>query len=155
MVVLGIDPGTRGMGFGLVTKKGGGIALLSAGVVRVRGRGDAEMLGEIRARLKSLIARFNPSVFAIEKLYFVKNRKTGIEVAQARGVALLIAGECGLKVREFGPSEVKVGLTSYGRADKAAVAKMVRLTLHAPTLKVPDDATDALALAILACGELP
>lgn len=97
--------------------------------------------------------KHKPDVLAIEKLYFAKNQKTALAVAQARGVILLAGKEHGLRIREYAPNEVKIGVTGYGAADKKAVLKMVRLILKRPDLSVIDDASDALALAILAANE--
>ena len=90
---------------------------------------------------------------AIEKLFFAKNTKTALAVAQARGVILLATKERGIRIKEYTPNEVKLGVTGYGFADKKAVLKMVRLILRKQNLKVIDDASDALALAILSTGD--
>jgi crossover junction endodeoxyribonuclease RuvC len=92
-------------------------------------------------------------VVAIEKLFFAKNQKTAIAVAQSRGVVLLATKEQGIRIKEYTPNEVKLGVTGYGFADKKAVLKMVRLILNKGDLKVIDDASDALALAIFAAGD--
>ena len=90
----------------------------------------------------------------MEKVYFSKNQKTAMSVAEARGVIILTGLEAGLKVKEFSPNEVKAGITGYGHADKQGVAKMVNLALETPRLKVIDDASDALAIAIFAAGAM-
>ena len=154
MIILGIDPGTQKMGYGLIDSKGGRVLFLKAGVVKVRGRSDSETLPDIKQELTRLIHAFKPEVFAIEKLFFVKNQKTGLAVAQARGVAILCATEMSLRIYEFSPNEVKVGLTGYGHADKVSVSKMVKLILNRPELKFADDAMDALAIAIFASQHL-
>lgn len=150
MIFLGIDPGTRRMGFGLVKKEGTRTEFVDAGLINITSKDDLGALLEIRKELAALIALHKPNALAIEKLFFSKNQKTAMQVAEARGVALVSALEAGLSVLELAPNEVKMGLTGYGSADKKSVLKMVRLILKMPELKVIDDASDALALAILA-----
>lgn len=151
MVVLGIDPGTRRVGYGVVKKDGDGLVFVTAGLLKIKCRGGFGALREIKTQLDDLIGRWRPKVLAIEKLFFMKNRKTGLAVAEARGVILLSAVEYGLEIREYAPNEVKSATTGYGFADKRAVAAMVRLLLKKPGLRLGDDVSDALALAILAC----
>jgi crossover junction endodeoxyribonuclease RuvC len=105
---------------------------------------------EIKNQINQLIKKHRPSVLAIEKLYFSRNQKTAFAVAEARGVIILSAIEKGLEIREYSPNEVKAGITGYGFADKKATAKMVRFILKKPELKVLDDVSDALAIAIVA-----
>ncbi len=148
MIILGIDPGTARIGYGLIKKEGGAASLLDAGILKIKTRDRQRALLEIKNELAALIKKSRPAVLAVEKLFFSKNQKTAMEVAQARGVILLAGLEAGLEIRECSPNEVKSGLTGYGWADKRAVAKMVKLTLGAPDLKIIDDASDALAIAI-------
>lgn len=150
MIILGIDPGTSRIGYGLVKKEGGVLIFLGAGILKVKNRGPQYALLEIKNGLGSLIKKWRPSVLAVEKLYFSKNQKTAIEVAQARGVILLAGLEAGIEIREYAPNEIKSGVAGYGFADKKAVAKMVNLILRTPRLKIIDDASDALAIAIFA-----
>ena len=149
MIVLGIDPGTRRMGYGVIRFERGVSTMVEAGLVRVTSKNNIEALSEIRRGIETLIEKTHPDMLAIEKLYFSNNQKTALPVAEARGVVLATAHECGIDIREFSPNEVKLGIAGYGRADKIAVLKMVRLTLREPNLRVIDDASDALALAIL------
>lgn len=150
MVALGIDPGTRRVGFGVVRSEGGELAFVAAGILPIKSTDDASALDEIKCEIGKLIKKYKPASFGIEKLYFAKNQKTAIAVAQARGVILLVAQEAGIPIKEYTPNEVKLGVTGYGFADKKAVLKMVRLTLGKPDLAVIDDASDALAVAIMA-----
>ena len=129
----------------------GGISLIDAGIMDIQRSSDPEGLLQIKEQMVKLVALFKPSVLSIEKLFFAKNRKTAIQVAQARGVILSTATEHGLDVREFGPNEIKLAITGYGLSDKKAVLKMVRLILREPELSLIDDASDALAVAIVAC----
>lgn len=150
MVILGIDPGTRRVGYGLIRVERNNVLLIDAGILPIKSSDNASALEELKNRLGELIEKHKPETLGIEKLYFSKNQKTALQVAEARGVIMLTAKEAGLKVKEFGPSEVKLQITGYGKADKKGVLKMVRLILKTPELDVIDDASDALALAIIA-----
>lgn len=150
MIVLGIDPGTRRVGYGLVKRAGGKIIFLAAGLLRIKSKDDTGALFEIKQEIDKLIRKFRPEILATEKLFFMKNQTTGLQVAQARGVILLSGREAGLRVQEYGPNEIKASLTGYGLADKKAVLKMVRLILDKPDLEIIDDASDALGVAIVA-----
>jgi len=152
MIALGIDPGTRRVGYGLVRKDGAGLVFVAAGILKIASADDPSALEETKRELDALIKKYKPEVMGVERLFFAKNQKTAISVAQARGVILLCAKERGLPIREYTPNEVKLGVTGYGSADKKAVLKMVRLTLGLSELKVIDDASDALAIAIMAAG---
>ncbi len=154
MIILGIDPGTRRMGFGVIEKTGSTVRYVAAGILKIEASKDIDALKEIKDGLDGVFAAYQPELVAIERLYFSKNRKTALQVAEARGVALLAAKENGLKIKEFSPSEVKSALAGYGAADKKAVLKMVSLRLKKPGLRIVDDAADALALAIVASDQL-
>jgi len=154
MVILGIDPGTKRAGYGLIRTEGSKLALITAGTLKVSQLGEkALVLQEVHTGLGKLWEEYKPDILAIEKLFFAKNRKTAIAVAEARGVIILGAEEHGITIREYSPTEVKASITGYGGADKKAVLKMVRLILRAPDLTVIDDASDALALAIVAAQD--
>jgi len=152
MISLGIDPGTRRVGYGLVKKEGGNLSFLAAGILKIKSTDDEGALYEIKTGIEKLIKKYKPDVMGIEKLFFAKNQKTAIAVAQARGVIMVAATEKGVPIKEYAPNEVKSGVTGYGFADKKAVLKMVRLILGVHDLTVIDDASDALALAIIASG---
>ena len=153
MITLGIDPGTRRVGFGVILQEGSEAIFVEAGILPIRSTDDVGALYETKRELDKLITKHKPDVLAIEKLFFAKNQKTALAVAQARGVILLAAREHNVRIREYAPNEVKAGVTGYGAADKKAVLKMVRAILKQPGMDVIDDASDALALAILAAGE--
>jgi crossover junction endodeoxyribonuclease RuvC len=153
MIALGIDPGTRRIGFGVVEKKFGDIKFIAADIMAVTATDDIAALREIKKDTDRIITKYKPNIIGIERLFFAKNQKTAIAVAQARGVILLAAAEAGVYIKEYAPNEIKSGVTGYGSADKKAILKMVRFTLHKPNLKMIDDASDALAIAILASGE--
>lgn len=152
MISLGIDPGTRRVGYGIVRREGNALFFVAAGILKITGTDDVTALTETKAGVDKLILKYRPAVVGIEKLYFAKNQKTAIAVAQARGVILLSAHERKVPINEYTPNEVKLGVTGYGFADKKAVLKMVRLILGKQDIKVIDDASDALALAIMAAG---
>lgn len=150
MIIVGIDPGTQRIGYGAVQAEGNTLSLLDAGLLRIRTKDPVKALHEIKQEMDILLARYHPEVVAVERLYFANNQKTAIAVAQARGVILLAATEYKTTIVELSPTEIKTGLTGYGSSDKKAVLKMVRLILREPSLEVIDDASDALASAIVA-----
>ncbi|MDO8582627.1 MAG: crossover junction endodeoxyribonuclease RuvC [bacterium] len=160
--ILGIDPGSSRIGFGLIGKKGSVLSLIKTGVIEIPKGDAAEKLNALAIEFKKLIAKSNPDAIGIEKLFFSKNVKTGIEVAQARGLLLHLSNEyfrllnpesCIMNpLYEFTPQQVKVATTNYGGADKKAVARMVAMILSVPPLRILDDATDAIAIAIATAG---
>ncbi len=153
-IFLGIDPGSKRIGYGLIAKKGSTLSFLSAGILRIGAENSSEQkqknLLAIRNQISELINIHQPKSLAIEKLFFSKNKKTVFAVSESRGVVLLSAAENKIKVQEFSPNEIKLAVTGYGLADKTAVCKMVKLILKEPKLKMIDDAIDALAVAITA-----
>lgn len=150
MIILGIDPGSKTIGYGIIQKELASLKLISAGILKISASKLPLSLLEIKNRVQKLIHEFRPDLLAIEKIYFSRNQKTAIAVAEARGIILLAAAEAGLKIVEFSPNEVKAGIAGYGHADKKAILKMVRLVLDHPVPASPDDISDALALAIVA-----
>lgn len=154
MIILGIDPGTVRMGYGVIKKSGGKILFLDAGILKIKKSDSRHIFLQIKTGLEEIIKKWKPEIMAIERVYFSKNQKTAMSVAEARGIAILTGLENGLGIREYSPNEIKSGLTGYGHADKRGVAKMVNLALGTPNLKIIDDASDALAIAIFAAGAL-
>lgn len=151
MKILGVDPGTATTGYGIIEIKRGCCRLLEYGCIRTaKGKKTAERLGEIHKDLTKLIKKHRPNVMAVESLFFYKNIKTAISVAEARGVILLCAHKNKVKIAEFTPLQVKQMLTSYGKADKKQVQYMVKKLLNLKNAPKPDDAADALAVAICA-----
>ena len=149
MIALGIDPGTAVCGFGVVALVGGQLRFVDAGVVRTASdRTDAERLNELHGALRSLVEQHRPDRVGVERLFFQRNVQTAMTVGQARGVALLVAAEAGLVVDEPTPNEVKQAVCGNGAADKQQVAAMVARLLGMSLDGMPDDATDALAVAI-------
>jgi crossover junction endodeoxyribonuclease RuvC len=157
MRILGIDPGSSRMGFGVIEKNGSRLSFVETGIIGIGMRSTGEKLMFLGDEFKKVLARSAPDVIGIEKLFFAKNAATGIEVAEARGLVMFLAmryvGNRG-SIREFTPREVKRGVANWGGADKRAVARMVSLLLGIPDLRAKDDATDALAIAICAANSL-
>jgi crossover junction endodeoxyribonuclease RuvC len=149
MRILGIDPGTGILGFGVVDVKGTKITLVDAGVIRTPPHTPHdERLEEIFDGISEIVAATKPDAFAIEKLFFTRNITTAMTVAEARGVAILVARKAGLPIAEYTPPQIKQTLTGYGKADKKQVQEMVRLQLGLKEVPKPDDCADALAAAI-------
>lgn len=149
MLVLGIDPGTATTGFGLVKYDKGQPKMVDYGVISTKA--DMEMalrLGKINRDLDSLITKYHPDVVAVEHLYHQSNAKTVITVAQGRGVILMTAAIRGIEVAEYTPLQVKQSVVGYGKADKNQVQYMVQKLLALASPPKPDDAADALAVAI-------
>lgn len=149
MRILGIDPGTGIMGFGVIDVTQNGLKLVDAGVIRTAPHTPQdERLEEIYNSLTEIIKDTKPDNFSIEKLFFVRNITTAMSVAEARGVAILAARVNGLPVSEYTPLQIKQTITGYGRADKKQMQEMVRIQLGLKEVPKPDDAADALAAAI-------
>ena len=149
MIALGIDPGTARCGFGVVALDDGRLRLIDAGVIRTEADGtDADRLRALHGALTQLLRVHQPQRVGVERLFFQRNVQTAMAVGQARGIALLAAAEAGLIVDEPTPNEVKQAVCGNGAADKEQVAAMVARLLGIVIEGVPDDATDALAVAI-------
>lgn len=155
MRILGIDPGIGICGFGLIetTSRAGARALDYGAVTTMVDAPMSVRLKELYESLKLVFEQTKPEVVAIEKLFFSKNITTGIAVAEARGVILLVCEQAGAKVREYTPNQIKMSLTGYGAATKTQMEEMVRVHLGLKSKPKPDDAADALAAAIT-CGFL-
>ena len=149
MRILGIDPGTGILGFGVVDCDKGHYSMVTAGVIHTPAHTPLQdRLAEIYDGLQEIIAETRPQVASIEKLFFARNVTTAMSVSHARGVAMLVAHKNGLEIAEYTPLQIKQTLTGYGKADKKQVQEMVRLQLALQQVPKPDDAADALAAAI-------
>jgi crossover junction endodeoxyribonuclease RuvC len=149
MIVLGIDPGTAALGYGIVERKGGVLRAVDYGCVTTSADVPLpERLRLIHAHVAELIETHRPDLVAVERLFFSKNAQTAFGVGQARGVVLLAAAQANVPVREATPNEVKMGVTGYGAADKEQVGRMVAVILQLAEVPTPDDTADALATAI-------
>lgn len=152
MVILGIDPGTSIVGYGAIEEKNGKLACLDYGVIKTTEKEQADRLLAIESSLNRLIKKLKPDLAVIERLFFFKNQKTALSVAEARGVITLVVRKNRVELVELTPLELKRYFTGYGRASKEGVQKMLKLILNLKELPKPDDAADALALAILGSG---
>jgi crossover junction endodeoxyribonuclease RuvC len=149
VLVLGIDPGTAITGFGLVREDDRGLALVEYGAITTpSGEPLPERLQVIYRGLAEVIGRHQPEAAAVEELFFSRNVRTALSVGHARGVVLLALADAGLPIHEYKPLEVKRAITGYGGADKHQVQEMVRLLLHLDEAPQPDDAADAVAVAV-------
>lgn len=149
MLILGIDPGYAIVGFGLVEQQGAKPRLVTCGAINTPAgvRLSARLL-QIANDLEELISRFKPDALAIEELFFNNNVTTGIGVAQARGVILMTAEKMGLPIYEYNPSQVKISVVGYGKAEKRQVMDMTKRLLGLSSVPKPDDAADAVAIAL-------
>ena len=148
MIVLGIDPGTASLGYGIVERIAGRLREVDHGCLTTSPDTSLpERLLEIHALVDELISLHEPDLLGVERLFFSRNVQTAFAVGQARGVVLLAAAQHGTPVREATPNEVKSAITGYGAADKEQVQRMVQLVLGMSELPRPDDAADALAIA--------
>ena len=152
MRILGIDPGTGILGFGVIDVDKGEPRLVDAGVIRTPvNEDDAVRLLTIYEELTEIIALNKPQVMSVEKLFFARNVTTAMTVSQARGVVLLTGMQAGMEIHEYTPMQIKQAITGYGKADKKQMQEMVRIILKLKAIPKPDDAADALAAAITYC----
>ena len=150
MKILGIDPGIATTGYGLIENKGSNLCLLDYGTVITSPKlSNANRLNMLFNELSKIIKKQKPDEVAIEELFFAKNVKTAMIVSQARGVIIVSCLKSGLKeINEYTPLQVKLALSGYGRAEKSQVMKMVMTLLNLKEIPRPDDAADALAVAV-------
>ena len=153
MIILGIDPGIADTGYGIIKAEKSDLKCLSYGSIKTcKSKDLPERLEILNTELLKIISKFKPNLVAVEQLFFCKNLKTAMVVGQARGVILLSARQSKLEIIEFTPLEVKQGVAAYGQAGKAQVQKMVKTILKLTEIPKPDDAADALAIAICAAN---
>lgn len=150
MIILGIDPGTATTGYGVIKsgrqKK---LICLDFGCIKTDpSLNPAERLKKINQDLNKLIKKYRPQALAIENVFFFKNLKTALPVSQAKGVILLTAAKKKIPILEFTPLQIKMGLAGYGRAEKKQIQKILKVLLNLKQLPQPDDASDALAVAV-------
>ncbi|MFH1187921.1 MAG: crossover junction endodeoxyribonuclease RuvC [bacterium] len=168
-IILGIDPGLATTGYGIIIKEDDNFLVVNYGTIdtapvssqslagrrgdvaaptREAGGGFADRLEKIHNELDKIIKKYKPDVIAVEELFFAKNAKTALLVGQARGVIILTAIQSKAAIHEYTPLQIKQALTGYGRADKNQIQQMVRILLKLKSIPKPDDAADALAVAI-------
>ncbi|NLT20014.1 MAG: crossover junction endodeoxyribonuclease RuvC [Syntrophomonadaceae bacterium] len=149
MIILGIDPGTATTGYGVIESSGNKCMLIDYGVITTPSDAPMEQrLCMINNKIEQLIIQYSPEVMAIEQIFYHKNAKTVISVAQSRGVAVFTGASNGLQVCEYTPLQVKKAVVGYGTADKRQVQLLVQKILVMKEMPKPDDAADALAIAI-------
>jgi len=150
MAVIGIDPGTALTGYGIVEElRNQSLRVIDFGVIRTESTDKPEIrLKIIFTQLNEILSLYKPETGAVEKLFFQRNTRTAMSVGQARGVAILSLAVAGLSVSEYGPVEIKQAVVGYGRASKNQVQQMVKMLLNLQEIPKPDDAADALAVAI-------
>ncbi len=152
MKILGIDPGMAIVGYGMIGVEDNQIELLTSGSIQTDKKlDDSKRLLEIYNDLSQIVEKYQPDCASVEQLFFFKNQKTIIPVAEARGVILTVLEKYGIPTYSYTPMEVKQVLTGYGRADKKEVEQMVKLTLESQELPKLDDTVDAIAIAICHC----
>jgi len=150
MKILGIDPGSTRAGFGLIEKNGHDLKLLKSGLLKISSKDKNLRLLELSKSFSSLLKKERPNYVAIEKIFFMKNLKTALEVAQSRGVLIMTAVQQRIPIIELSPSEIKLNITGLGNANKKMVADMVFKILKIRKIKMLDDVSDAIATAIVA-----
>lgn len=156
MRIIGIDPGTAITGFSILEQNRGNIKLLDYGCIRTSKNLKPETrLSQLASDLETLINRWQPQKASIEKLFFNKNIKTAMSVAQARGVITHTLDRHGISLSEYSPSEIKMAVCGYGKADKKMVQQMVKILLKMRSTPQPDDAADAIAAAICGANTIP
>ena len=149
MRILGIDPGTGILGFGVIQVNKGKSQLVDAGVIRTPVKeDDAVRLLTIYDELSDIIAATKPDIMSVEKLFFARNVTTAMTVSHARGVVLLCAMQAGMTIFEYTPMQIKQAITGYGKADKKQMQEMVRIHLNLSETPKPDDCADAIAAAL-------
>jgi crossover junction endodeoxyribonuclease RuvC len=149
MRIIGIDPGTGILGFGIIELTNRRPGLVDAGVIRTPVKQDDSMrLETIYNELSDIIAQTKPDIMSVEKLFFAQNVTTAMTVAQARGIVLLTGRQANIEIYEYTPLQIKQAVTGYGRAEKKQIQEMVRVILKLKNVPKPDDCADALAAAI-------
>jgi len=154
-IILGIDPGIADTGWGIIEKHGQKITMVDCGSIKTPAKTEfIKRLKTLHQELHDIIKKYKPDAVSVEELFFCKNVKTALVVGQARGVVLMTIAQNNLPIFEYTPLQVKQALTSYGKADKKQVGQMVKVMLNLKTIPKPDDAADALAIAITCCNSV-
>lgn len=149
MRIIGIDPGTGILGFGVIDVVRGKSTLVDAGVIRTPAKQpEPQRLLTIFENLSLVLQETKPEVMSVEKLFFSQNVTTAMSVSQARGIVLMLGQKHGLPIFEYTPQQIKQSLTGYGKADKKQMQEMVRISLNLQEVPKPDDCADALAAAV-------
>jgi len=155
MIILGIDPGTATTGFGVIETTGRTNKMIATGQISTSKMDKFECrLRQIEEDIMSLIKTYKPDAASVEQIFFQKNLKTAIQVSHARGVIIVCLAKMNVPIYEYTPLQVKQGMTGYGKASKKEVQEMVKLELKLNKIPKPDDAADALAMAIICASEI-
>lgn len=155
MIILGIDPGTAIIGYGVLKKYKDKLKAVDYNCIKTSpDLSTADRLNKLHKELNLLIKKYKPDIVAVEDIFFFKNLKTAIKVSQARGVILLTIAKSKIKIAEYTPLQIKQAVACYGRADKRQVQKMVKTLLNLKEIPKPDDAADALAVAICCANSI-
>lgn len=155
MIILGIDPGTATTGFGLVRVDGMRLEMIDCGVISThKDLPHAQRLAELYTDMQELLKLHKPDAVAVEKLFFAANVTTAMKVGEARGVVLLSLEQAGVPIHEYTPLQVKQTVTGYGKAVKKQVQEMVKIQLKLDVVPKPDDAADALAIALTHAAQM-
>lgn len=149
MIIVGIDPGTTRIGYGVI-KKEKEPALITCGLLKIKAGEDNQRIKEGVQHFRQIIKKYKPDIVAFEKIFFVSNQKTAMAVAQMRGALILCAQEVNIPIAEYTPTEVKNIVAGFGHADKKSLAKMVAFSLRLKAIPGPDDVSDALAISLAA-----
>lgn len=153
-IVIGIDPGYDRCGFGVIKGSGADWKYVAHGVITTTKEANlSDRLGEIGEDFETLLKKFKPQIVVVEELFFAKSTTTALKVAEARGVIRMLAARHGMVVIEVKPNEVKLAVTGSGRAEKRQIQEMVKMTLQLKQIPKPDDAADALAIALTGAGK--
>lgn len=154
MIILGIDPGIADTGYGVIQTEGNHFACFDYGSIKTSAQADLpDRLETLSLALTKIINKYKPELIGVEQLFFCKNVKTALIVGHARGVVLLTAKQNNIPLREFTPLQVKQAVSAYGKAGKTQVQRMVKMILSLKEIPQPDDAADALAVAICAANK--
>ncbi len=149
MRIIGIDPGTAIVGYGIVDFEDGKCKLVSSGSIQTsKDSEDADRLSEIEGDLTEIVEKYKPEIASVEKLFFCKNQKTVISVAQGRGVILATLAKAGVKIFEYTPMQIKLAVTGYGKSSKSDVAEMTKKLIDYDIFPKLDDTADAIAMAV-------
>lgn len=148
MRIIGVDPGTALLGYGVVDYGDHPVGTAFGAIATPSEQAMPERLLHLHASMRALLEEYRPEALAVEQLFFARNVTTAIAVGQARGVVLLAAAQAGVPIAEYSPSEVKQAVAGYGKADKRQMQEMVRVILDMEVVPRPDDAADALAIAL-------
>lgn len=155
LLALGIDPGSKFTGYGLVAKEGSRLRFIAAGRISTKTSAPlSERLNQVFTGLRQVIRQYSPDIAAVEDIFFAKNVRSAVRLGHVRGVALLAAAEAGLTVSEYSPATIKMAVVGYGQADKSQVGLMVKKILGLDH-DLTEDAADALAAAICHLNQTP